>query len=121
MSMASEPRPPASRRRIPAPVLLLAALAAWLVGCDDPLQERAVEALGPEPFDVPEGPLHRPGQPCVLCHDGEDARAFSVAGTVYLTPDSDTPAAGASVGLVDAKGAGFVAITNCAGNFFVLP
>lgn len=108
---------------MPAPTLLLALaiLTAWLVACQDPGKVRAIEALGPEDIFVPEGPLHRPGQPCVLCHDGEEARAFSLGGTVYMTPDSDMPAAGSSVGLVDASGAGFIASTNCAGNFFVLP
>jgi hypothetical protein len=96
-------------------------LAACLVACEDPLKERAVEALGPEALDVPVGPLHRPGQPCVVCHEGEVARAFSLGGTVYIAPDSEEPAPGASVDLVDASGARFEALTNCAGNFFVLP
>jgi hypothetical protein len=101
--------------------LLIVILAAWIVACEDPLKARAVEALGPEALDVPEGPLHRPGEPCVLCHDGDVARAFSLGGTVYVAPDSERPAPGASVALVDASGARFAAITNCAGNFFVLP
>src|SRR5450432_160855 len=43
-------------------------LVCALVGCGDPVHDTAVSALGPEAPGVPKGPLHRPGQPCVLCH-----------------------------------------------------
>jgi hypothetical protein len=97
------------------------ALSACLAACEDPLRENAAETLGPEDPGVVEGPLHRPGQPCLVCHDDGRARAFSVAGTVYLSPDSEEPAPGASVLLVDAVEQRFEAVTNCAGNFFVKP
>lgn len=114
-----EAKAPPSRR--PAALAVLSLIAAALVACGDPSKDLAIEALGPESPGVAEGPLHRPGQPCLVCHDGTEARAFSMAGTVYWTPDSDEPAAGASVHLVDALERRFEAITNCNGNFFIMP
>jgi hypothetical protein len=90
------------------PVLL--AFAA----CADPVHDAEVAALGPENPSVPEGPLHRPGQPCLLCHSD-----FSVAGTVY-NDDLVTPLSGATVTLVDSTGSTTQATTNSAGNFFIL-
>ncbi|MBX3205696.1 MAG: hypothetical protein KF764_11555 [Labilithrix sp.] len=99
-----------------------AALLALAPACDDPLRERAVDALGPEVAGVPRGPLHRRGQPCLTCHDGRsEARAFSVAGTVFVTPDAPDPAPGVVVELASADGRTFRVATNCAGNFFVEP
>lgn len=100
----------------------VAALLAFTPACDDPLRERAIEALGPEVAGVPRGPLHRRGQPCLTCHDGSsEARAFSVAGTVYVTADAPDPAPGVLVELIDADRRAFRVATNCAGNFFVEP
>lgn len=71
---------------------------------------------------MPVGPLHRPNQPCVLCHrEGGLAEPYSVAGTVYFEKGSDKAAAGAEVVLLDDKGRKHTARTNCAGNFFVRP
>lgn len=99
----------------------VAALLLALAGCDEPVRDRAASALGPEAPGVPPGPLHRPGQPCVLCHDGDEARALALGGTITWTEGSDEPAIGATVHFVDSLGARFTATTNCAGNFFVLP
>lgn len=94
----------------------------FVLGCDDPLRERGVDALGPEIATVPAGPLHRAGQPCLTCHDGRSSeRAFSVAGTIFATAESGQAAPGVVVALVDAEGRTFRAATNCAGNFFVEP
>jgi hypothetical protein len=101
--------------------LLLAGAVA--LACD-PIYEDAITALGGEAPGVPRGPLHRPGQPCVLCHDGSigNPPGFSVAGTVYVNPGVDlTPAVGAEVMLLDSQGHSFNATTNKAGNFYVLP
>jgi hypothetical protein len=120
VSESSPQGPPASpswRLGVSPALLLLASLAA----CGDPVKDAAAKELGPESPGVAEGPLHRPGQPCLVCHDGARARAYSLAGTVYITPDSDHPAAGASVHLVDAGGRRLFAVANCAGNFFVEP
>jgi len=84
------------------------ALAALLLlACSDP----AADALGPS--DRPNGPEHRAGQPCLLCHD------FAIAGTVYLHADDGTGLRGATVAMVDAAGHSFDASTNDVGNFYV--
>jgi hypothetical protein len=98
--------------------MLLAVIAA----CGDPVQDKAIEALGPEASGVPKGPFHRPGQPCVLCHsDAGGAPPFSLAGTVYIDADTLTPIDGVQVNFVDSFGSTFSTTTNCAGNFFVSP
>ena len=104
----------------PGLAVLLAVVLA--LGCEDPLRERTIAELGPEVAGVQPGPLHRAGQPCVVCHDGRSsAREFSVAGTVFVTADAPDPAPGVVVELVDADKRTFRAATNCAGNFFVEP
>lgn len=101
-------------RAVPA---VLAALAACSL---DPVHDEAVRDLGGEAPGVPTGPEHRPGQPCLVCHDGSTATpAFSVAGTVYGALDSPAPLAGVGVTLADATGAIRTASTNAAGNFFL--
>jgi hypothetical protein len=99
-------------------------LGALAVGAScDPVQDSAVAALGGEAPDVRRGPLHRPGQPCLLCHDGAlgDPPAFTVAGTVFETASGAGGANGATVSLVDANGSTFSAVTNTAGNFYIVP
>jgi hypothetical protein len=101
----------------------VAALAALGVGCvNNPVHDQQVEALGPEDPAVPPGPLHRAGQPCVICHGayGPASLEFSVAGTVYTTTGATDPAAGAVVRIEDIEGASTSAETNAAGNFYVL-
>jgi hypothetical protein len=98
-------------------------IAAAAPSCD-PVHDSQKAALGGETPGVPEGPLHRPGQPCIVCHDGEpgDATAFSMAGTVFLHANSVTPAAvGATVKLQNADGTTVSATTNEAGNFYFTP
>ena len=101
--------------------LLGALLATTLLGCEDPTRALAVIGLGPEVAGVPLGPLHRPGQPCLTCHDGATAREFSVAGTIFHAQGAEPPSPGARVRLADNAGGRFVAATNCAGNFFLSP
>jgi hypothetical protein len=98
---------------------LIAACA--VAACADPTHDRAVEALGGEAPGVPEGPLHRPGQPCVVCH-GESGPAegqFSLAGTVYSLLLESEVAPSVQVELRDINGREFFATTNAAGNFWV--
>jgi hypothetical protein len=110
----------------PKPLVVLA-LAVCSLACApavlapvDPEHAAAVEALGPEDPRVPAGPLHRAGQPCVLCHDlGAEAPAFTFAGTAYRDNVSKTPLVDADVGLVDSVGYRYTVHTNCAGNFYV--
>ncbi len=101
----------------------LAAAAVTLCAQCDPVRGDAIDALGGEAPGVRRGPLHRPGQPCLLCHDGDfrDPEGFSVAGTVFLTPEDRTAVNGATVHLTDATGSSFDATTNAAGNFYILP
>ena len=106
-----------------ARLLALLVLAPLLAACVDETHDRQVQALGPEDPAVAPGPLHRPGQPCVVCHgsEGPASRRFLVGGTVYAVQDQEAPAVGAQVSLEDIGGARFVATTNAAGNFFVTP
>jgi hypothetical protein len=98
------------------------AAVAWvaLAACD-PVQDNAVNALGGEVAGTPPGPLHRRGQPCLLCHDGAlgDPEEFSVAGTVFVMPDDKTPAIGARVEITAADQTKKTFSTNAAGNFYV--
>jgi hypothetical protein len=97
-----------------------AACAPAVLSPVDPQHDLEVEALGPEDPKVPVGPLHRPGQPCVLCHDlGQDATVFNIAGTVYRDNTSSTPLTDADVMIVDSAGNNFTAHSNCVGNFYV--
>jgi hypothetical protein len=75
-------------------------------------EQRAQGALGDD--DREEGPTHRPGQPCLLCHS-----EFAIAGTVYMQPTDATGVRGAEVVVVDGLGREIVAVTNSAGNFYV--
>lgn len=94
----------------------------WFAACD-PVLDNAVAALGGEASRVRPGPTHRPGQPCLLCHDGElgDPRAFSIAGTVFLDPSDVQPAVGARLKLMAADGSSFTLSSNRAGNFYIEP
>jgi hypothetical protein len=102
--------------------LALVVLAAMTGGCD-PVHDDAVAALGPEAPGVRRGPLHRPGQPCLLCHDGAlgDPQRFTVAGTVFQTSGALVGTNGASVIIVDANGSRAELGTNAAGNFYATP
>jgi hypothetical protein len=98
--------------------LVIAAIAAC-----DPVHSDAVNALGGEAPGVPRGPNHRPGQPCLLCHDGKlgDPREFSVAGTVFDRVDSKQGLSNVLVVLTDHDGHTLSKTTNGAGNFYATP
>jgi hypothetical protein len=100
----------------------LALLASWaaLVGCADPVHDDVVRSLGPEDPNVPQGPLHRAGQPCLACHGelGPASSAFSIGGTVYAAAGQTQPALSAAVQIEDVRGNHFTVVTNSAGNFF---
>ncbi len=89
----------------------------------DPVHDGAVKALGPEDPAIPQGPFHRQGQPCAVCHSvqGPAKTTFVLAGTIFYGPGSPTGADQASVRIIDATGAKKCFITNCKGNFFVRP
>lgn len=97
-------------------------VAILLMNCGtDPVLTARIAALGPEDPDVPVGPLHRPGQPCVDCHRAGSTASpvFSFAGTVYEKEGETTPLQDAEVVLTDKTGQKQTARTNEAGNFFV--
>jgi hypothetical protein len=112
----------AARRGSGLALAALLALIAVAPACD-PVVDDAIAALGPETPGIPRGPLHRPGQPCLLCHDGAlgDPQRFTVAGTVFQTTSARTAAPSVSVNLIDATGASAVLSTNAAGNFYATP
>jgi len=94
----------------------------------DPVHDAAVKALGDEEPDIPQGPYHRAGQPCLTCHGGQGPAEtrLAVAGTVYLGADDTKKksAQGANRALVrikDANGSTKCFVTNCKGNFVVRP
>jgi hypothetical protein len=95
-------------------------LALMVTSCGDPVPDSTVAALGAEDPNVPPGPSHRPGQPCLACHrDGGKARVFTVGGTVYTDLTSQTPIGNVAVIIIDSAGTTFTTSTNCAGNFYV--
>jgi hypothetical protein len=104
--------------------LVCTILVASILPTCDPVQSHAVDALGPETPGVRKGPLHRPGQPCTLCHDGTigNPPEFTVAGTIFVNPGADlTPAEGATVTLQSSDGSQpYSTDTNAAGNFYVV-
>lgn len=89
--------------------------------CGNPAVDNQVDSLGPETAGVEQGPQHRPGQPCVLCHGGGGPGEpnFSIAGTVYRQIDDERPLQGVQVDLVDSHGRTRRTFTNCAGNFYL--
>lgn len=107
-------------------ILATAMTAVFGWSCGDPVHDARVDALGPETSGGP-GPLHRPGQPCLACHDdqGPGKPEFAVAGTIYQTAaPGSPPLAGATVTIYDATqdadgGAPHLAGTNAAGNFYI--
>ena len=88
----------------------------------DPEHEAKVKQMGPENPEVPVGPLHRPGQSCIVCHSsGHEDPVFSVAGTVCRDIMTSLPLPDVEVLLVDSQARTFTAHTNCVGNFYVSP
>jgi hypothetical protein len=99
----------------------LVGIALCLAACGDPVREKAIAALGGEKPGVAPGPLHRPGQPCRVCHDGTGPGEldFSLAGTVFQIPTDQTPLVDALIWFEDSAGRQYQTASNCAGNFFV--
>jgi hypothetical protein len=107
-----------------AHAVLVFALGAASIGSScDPVHDDAISALGGEAPGVPRGPTHRPGQPCITCHDGAigSPPVFSVAGTIYENATDLIAAQNANVTLTGADNKYYVATTNEVGNFYVSP
>ena len=67
-----------------------------------------------------DGPTMRPGEDCLACHNGNQAREWSVAGTVYSDPNAPQGDGeeGAQVIVTDANGRVLTITTNSVGNFY---
>jgi hypothetical protein len=108
-------------------VLAAVPVVASLASCDaDPVHTSDVNALPPEAAGVPQGPYHRAGQPCVLCHgdEGPASQQFAMAGTVFYGPGATSPLVGvgnAQVLLEDDTHSQVTTTTNCVGNFWIKP
>ncbi|MEO6601888.1 MAG: hypothetical protein ABIQ16_18565 [Polyangiaceae bacterium] len=108
-------------RALRALVIVVAGSVA-ISACGDPVRDRAREALGPEQPGVSPGPLHRPGQPCLVCHSDQGGEEpFLSAGTVFISRDSRMPIENVKVNFLDSAAHRYTAVTNCAGNFIVRP
>jgi hypothetical protein len=88
--------------------------------CNDPVRNTTVDELGGETPGVPAGPLHRPGQPCLVCHGGEGPAEseFSIAGTLYQSAAGTKPLHDARVRVIDSSGDEYDVVSNCGGNFW---
>jgi len=104
--------------------IVVACVAGASISClGDVVQSNGVSALGEDPTGMRNGPLHRAGQPCLVCHGGQGpANAqFSVAGTIYRSHDVATGVNGVNVTLTDSIGNSITALTNDVGNFYLTP
>jgi hypothetical protein len=103
-------------------ILSLGAIVLFAVSCSlDPTHDEAQNDLGDEAPGISPGPLHRPGQPCLICHDGSTAPDWSVAGTITGVLGTPTGLNGATVLLTDANLSTFTITSNEVGNFYVEP
>jgi hypothetical protein len=104
----------------------LAVVAVMLGGaasasCIDPVHSDDVAALGGEVSGVREGPTHRPGQPCLVCHGGKGPGSpeFELAGTIYEFRDVPSGGVeGVEVRITDVTGKVVTLQSNRAGNFY---
>ena len=103
------------------PALVAASAAITGTSCNDATHDMQVGALGGEAPGVPQGPLHRPGQPCLVCHGGQGPASaqFSTGGTVYTSNTSMTPASGVTITVEDINGSVGTTQSNAAGNFYI--
>lgn len=102
---------------------LVAVAVTPFVSCgSDPVLSDQIASLGNETAGVPKGEFHRPGQPCVVCHqEGGPASDFpyTVAGTVFAQPNRQVGVERAEIRMTDSGGTKHIAYTNCVGNFKV--
>jgi hypothetical protein len=101
--------------------LVTVVVGAGLGACASPVNDDKIEKLGGETEGVLQSEFHRPGQPCVLCHDSYEGASpqMAVGGTVFATPSNPVPVEGVTVTLTDSSGITFTKTTNCIGNFFI--
>ena len=107
--------------RVLAVTVYGAACALAFAACGNPAVDVKIEQLGGENPNVEPSELHRPGQPCVLCHseyEGADP-GMSLGGTVFADQLALLPVEGAEVVMTDTRGITVSVKTNCVGNFYV--
>ncbi len=104
-----------------ATALAVVAGLALSGGCGNPAVDDKISALGGEQQGVPQGPFHRPGQPCLLCHSKYYGAKpeMVVAGTVFADLKQFLSVENVDVVLTDSVGETRTATTNCIGNFFI--
>ena len=112
-------------RSLPVAMVILA-VGAVAACTTDPVHQAEVDALGAEASNIPQGQYHRAGQPCAVCHgaEGPAKTQFSIAGTVFQGPGTQSALIGAgnvTVSLEDDAQSRFEVTTNCVGNFWVNP
>jgi hypothetical protein len=120
--MVKRAKPPthATHARLASRVLAIFFAGAVTTCGLDPVHDDEVSDLGPEAPGIPQGPLHRAGQPCLACHASGTSPTMSAGGTIYGVLGDATPLASANVTLTAANGATFTAQSNSVGNFYVL-
>lgn len=67
-----------------------------------------------------QGPVMRPGEDCLRCHNGQRAKPWTVAGTLYADPKAAVGQGveGIAVTVTDANGKSIALISNGVGNFY---
>lgn len=101
---------------------LVRATSLWLLSVAAACSAAVEDRCGP--VEETPGPLMRPGQNCLSCHQqgfgDDDAPIFSAAGTVFDSADADRcdGVAGVKVYLTAASGEEIELVTNAAGNFW---
>lgn len=104
------------------PLLGISVLLGGMLACGDPLREQRVEALGEEAPNFDPGEFHRPGQPCIWCHDSHEGAEpeMSIAGTLFVALPDVAPylVGGYVVRLLDSEGTRIDKVSNKCGNFY---
>lgn len=100
------------------------ALLLLLCSCGDPLNDNQIAVLGDEQDGFPPSDIHRPGQPCVLCHSeyGGAEPELSIGGTLFLEPAGNEvprPVAGYTIRIIDSASQIVNLVSNPCGNFYV--
>jgi hypothetical protein len=97
----------------------VALLALALGGCIGTTPEQqARQDLGPDPGPYDNGPEHRAGFACTVCHGESATPSFELAGTIYADQVGRNGLENATITVRDAKGQEVTATSNRVGNFF---
>lgn len=105
--------------------LLVGATAMMAAACSDPYRDARIDALGEEQNGFEPSEIHRPGQPCLACHDGygDGDPVFSFGGTLFVQPAGESDPLillpGYHIRLIDSEGTQHDIETNRCGNFYI--